>query len=147
VEDYSADRNKHKYLQSVLQQSESLVGGDGEYVAASINIGNSMLTLWLYNNIILYLLIPRPLFLLKITNLKKKCECLAPFGCNSSDRGQCVTAYQSSRQSTCLSGSRDDFDSQWYPVGPTQGGAHTGILKFMWKFFLYMVAIGCRKIN
>lgn len=70
VEDYSANRNKHKYLQSVLQQSESLVGGDGEHVAASTNIGNSVLTLCLYNNII-YLLIPRPLFLLKITNLKK----------------------------------------------------------------------------
>lgn len=44
VEDYSADRNNHKYLQSVLQQSESLVGGEGEHVAVSTNIGNSMLT-------------------------------------------------------------------------------------------------------
>ncbi|KAL4098011.1 hypothetical protein QTP88_022686 [Uroleucon formosanum] len=38
VEDYSADRNNHKYLQSVLQQSESLVGDDGEHVAVSTNI-------------------------------------------------------------------------------------------------------------
>jgi len=44
MDDSSADRNKHKYLQSVLQQSESLVGGDGERVAVSSNIGNSMLT-------------------------------------------------------------------------------------------------------
>ncbi|XP_022167662.1 putative malate dehydrogenase 1B [Myzus persicae] len=38
VQDYSKVRNKHKYLQSVLQQSESLMGNDGEHVAVSTNI-------------------------------------------------------------------------------------------------------------
>jgi len=37
----------------------------------------------------------------------------------------------------CLSGSRDDLDSQLDPVGLTRGGAQMGILRFMAEMFVY----------